>query len=68
MIKSICVCDKCGKQVGELFAFRIVCKTKDSYCNLGEERKSEYKEYCSSCFNELLDDLRMRELKGVDVK
>ena len=63
MIKHICVCDKCGKEVEELLAFQIICKTKDSQYHLGEDIKTEYKEYCSSCFNELLDDIGMRELE-----
>lgn len=57
MIKQICVCDKCGKEVEELLAFQIICKTKDSHCHLGEDIKTEYKEFCSSCFDNLLDSI-----------
>lgn len=60
MIKKICVCDKCGKEIDELIVFNIVYKTKDAECNLGEDEKTKYKEFCRSCFNDILDDLKMK--------
>lgn len=63
MIKKICVCDKCGKEVSDkLIVFNIVYKTKDADYNLGEDEKTEYKEFCRSCFNNMLDDLEMKKV------
>lgn len=67
MIKNVCVCDKCGKEITcPLVAFRIVCVRKDNRCNISDEKKSEFKEFCPSCFNDMLDEIGIQELKNME--